>query len=80
MTRFNESFNLDIMDLLKNINQAELAKRINKSKTWLNMVSRGRVKATIPLALKIEEATDGEIKAVDLRPDLIEIVRKVSNL
>jgi DNA-binding transcriptional regulator YdaS (Cro superfamily) len=60
--------------------QKKLAEAIGISPIYLNAVLRGRRGSSIPLALKIEELSKGKYKAVDLRPDLKDIVKKVINL
>lgn len=60
-----------------NIKQKELAKKLGINHIHLNAVIRGRVKPSIDLAFKIEEASNGKFKAIDLRPDIRNIADKV---
>jgi plasmid maintenance system antidote protein VapI len=52
--------------LNKHISISEFAKRVGKSKTHIFNIIWGKSKSSDELALKIEEATNGEIKAIDL--------------
>lgn len=50
--------------------QKELAERLKIHPVSLNAILRGRSRASIVLALKIEDESGGIIKAEDLRPEL----------
>jgi DNA-binding transcriptional regulator YdaS (Cro superfamily) len=52
------------------ITQIQLAKRLGVHWVYLNAVLKGRVKASVLLALRIEKESGGKWKAVDLRPDI----------
>jgi DNA-binding transcriptional regulator YdaS (Cro superfamily) len=54
----------------KSLTQIELAEILHIHHVYLNAILRGRKTASVPLSIKIEEATDGAIKATDLRPEL----------
>jgi DNA-binding transcriptional regulator YdaS (Cro superfamily) len=60
--------------------QKRLAEAVEVTPIYLNAILRNRRTASISLALKIEEKSNGKYKAVDLRPDLKSIVKKVINL
>lgn len=60
-----------------NVKQKELAERLGINHIHLNAVIKGRVKPSIDLAIRIEEKSHGQYKAVDLRPDIREIAAKV---
>jgi len=68
------------MHIGKRINQRKLAKELGIHHVHLNAILKKRTRPSIPLALKIEKYTDGEIKARDLRPDIVDIIRQVVNL
>lgn len=54
--------------------QKALARELCINHIHLNAVLRGRVKPSMKLAARIEHATGGKIKAVDLRPDIKDII------
>lgn len=56
--------------------QKDLAERLGINHIYLNAVINGRVTPSINLALRIEEATSGKYKAVDLRPDIQTILKR----
>lgn len=50
--------------------KAEMAKAIGISKTWMALIISGQKVPSPELALEIEQVTKGEVRRVDLRPDL----------
>lgn len=50
--------------------KASFALEIGISRSFLRQIETGRSKCPIPLAKKIEEATDGVVSRTDLRPDV----------
>jgi DNA-binding transcriptional regulator YdaS (Cro superfamily) len=50
--------------------KADMAKALGISRTWMALLISGLRVPSPELALEIERITNGEIKRVDLRPDL----------
>lgn len=50
--------------------KADLAAKLGISRTWMSQIISGRRICSAELALAIEQLTLGEVKRVDLRPDL----------
>lgn len=50
--------------------KAELAKALGVSKTWMALLISGQKVPSPELALEVERLTHGQVKRVDLRPDL----------
>lgn len=50
--------------------KADMAKALGISRTWMALLISGLRVPSPELALEIERITNGQIKRVDLRPDL----------
>ncbi len=50
--------------------KADLATKLGISRTWMSQIISGRRVCSAELAVAIEQLTLGEVKRVDLRPDL----------
>jgi DNA-binding transcriptional regulator YdaS (Cro superfamily) len=50
--------------------KADLAVKLGVSRTWMSQIISGRRVCSAELALAIEQLTLGEVKRVDMRPDL----------
>lgn len=50
--------------------KAKMAKSLGISRTWLALIINGLRVPSPGLALEIERVTNGEVKRVDVRPDL----------
>ena len=50
--------------------KSDLAAKLGISRTWMSQIISGRRICSPELALAIEQLTLGEVKRVDLRPDL----------
>lgn len=50
--------------------KAELARALGVSKTWMALLISGQKVPSPELALEVERLTQGQVKRVDLRPDL----------
>jgi len=50
--------------------KADMAKALGISRTWMALVISGLRIPSPELALEIERITNGEVRRVDLRPDL----------
>jgi DNA-binding transcriptional regulator YdaS (Cro superfamily) len=50
--------------------KADLATKLGISRTWMSQIISGRRICSAELALAIEQLTLGEVKRVDMRPDL----------
>lgn len=50
--------------------KAEMAKALGISRTWMSLIINNLRLASPELALEIERQTNGEVRRVDLRPDL----------
>jgi DNA-binding transcriptional regulator YdaS (Cro superfamily) len=62
------------------LTQRSLASRLKFSPQYLNAILKGRKSCPVLLALRIEEETEGKVKAETLNKDVkdvIEIVRKL---
>lgn len=57
--------------------KAALAKRVGISKTWMSQIISGRQPCSPELAVKIFDATSGEVRKEDLRPDIFGDTRAV---
>lgn len=62
------------------INTPELAVKVNKTRQHLWYILTGKKQALPLLALKIQDATNGLIKAVDISPALKEILKLIKKL
>lgn len=60
------------------ISQYELSKRIGVSRQSINRWINGRKKPDPGSALKIQEATNGEILAREICPEIIELAAEVA--
>lgn len=63
-----------------NINQTHLARDLGISRGYLNALLRGKMRCSLKLAVRIQEATGGQVKAISLTADgtkdrAIEILR-----
>ena len=56
--------------------KSEMAEYLKISPTWLSLLMNGEKKASPALCLKIEEATQGLVKRIDLRPDIFGKIKK----
>lgn len=52
--------------------QSELARRIGRRPQLVSAIARGQRRVTGDTALLIERATEGQVSARDLRPDLFQ--------
>lgn len=50
--------------------KVELANALGVSKTWMSLLISGQKVPSPELALEVERLTNGQVKRVDLRPDL----------
>ena len=50
--------------------QVELARKLNISKTWMNLLTNDRDICSAEMALLIEQHTHGAVTRAELRPDL----------
>lgn len=50
--------------------KAAMAKALGLSRTWLSLIINGHQVPSPGIALEIERLTNGEVRRVDLRPDL----------
>lgn len=61
--------------------QADLAKTLGlRSKSHVCNIEKGRHRCSVALALRIQRITNGEVRAVDLRPDDVELGRLAREL
>lgn len=51
------------------INQTQLAKDLGISRGYLNALIRGKLKCSLRLAVRIQEATEGRVKAIRIASD-----------
>ena len=50
--------------------QKDLAKKLQISTTWMTLVTNGHRIPSVPLAVLIEQATEGKVTRKELRPDV----------
>ena len=50
--------------------KSDLAVKLGISRTWMSQIISGRRVCSAELALSIEQLTMGQVKRVDMRPDL----------
>lgn len=60
----------DYFSSRKRGSKAEMAKKLNITRTWMSQLISNRVICSPELAVEIERLTDGAVTRKDLRPDL----------
>jgi len=58
----------------KETTQKDLANELGIHHVHLNGILKGRVQASVLLAMRIEKGSKGKYKAVDMRPDIKEFL------
>lgn len=56
----------------------EMAEFLGISATWLSLLIAGKRKASAQLCLKIEQATQGLVTRIELRPDIFGEVKPLA--
>lgn len=63
------------LDRLPRGGGADLARRLQTTHVYLCQLANGARRASPAMAMRIQQATDGAVTALDLRPDLAELLR-----